>query len=253
MNEVVETPRPTGKCIACGDELLPDGTCGSCGSSQAKDFCKTCGKAMPANARRCNACNSYKAWRWLPIATNIASISGGTVLVGSAVVSVVLYFSGSCSNTHFKVGRSDVAKPGQEAPIYVKVWNTGRNPSTLVGYHLVFDNSPGKETTLALPPSDSTEAKDVIASGPPVVLQLMTPPDYELPLSLHDRQNKDTEVSTLTDWQHTQPMTLIIDVQESYDCSGKFQRRREQFQSGRIATFIASRFHLSLEEQDEKK
>ena len=253
MSEVLENAKPQRTCIVCGDDLLPDGTCGNCGSSQEKDFCETCRKAMPAGAKHCNACNSYKKWRrHLPIVSAIASMSGGSVLVASAVVSVFLFFYKSCSDTHFRVGRSETASVGAEAPIYVKVWNTGREPSTLVGYHLLFDNVCGKETTLALTPSDSTEAKNVIASGAPVVIKLTTPPRDQLPKSLRDIQYQKSDVEPL-DWQHTHPMTLIIDVQESYNHPGRHHPLKDQFLSERIASFIASNFHLSLEVKNEKK
>src|SRR5947207_15004346 len=120
------------KCIACGRESEDvEQKCPDCGSVLKPDICKTCGKAMPKDAKRCNECSTYRdSWRHLPIVAQIAQILGGVVLVGGAIVSVVFYFSDRDSHTHFLLASPD------STSVVIKVWNTGKKPSQLVGYHL---------------------------------------------------------------------------------------------------------------------
>src|SRR6185369_3311635 len=112
------------KCIACEKELEDIlQRCSDCQSLQKLDCCETCGIALPASARRCNKCSTYRGkWRHLPVIAQIAQILGGVVLVGGAIASLYLYFSDYNSHTHFLLASTN------SSTVTIKVWNTGKKP-----------------------------------------------------------------------------------------------------------------------------
>jgi len=200
--------------------------------------CVVCRKMMPADAWRCGSCSTYQKWPHLPMLTIILSVCGGAIAVGSAVISMWVFIHQSSSHTYFKVGRS------KGSAISVKLWNTGRSPSTVVGCELLFDSLPGKQTTLELVPNDSADAKSVIAAGPPVVIGFTRAVTDELPAAVRKTEIQHDDVAPLPSWPSAQHMTLIVHVQESSDDPGEYHVLREKFLSKPIASFIAGNYGL---------
>jgi len=230
------------KCVACGKELDDvNRKCPDCKSKLRPDICNTCGKAMPRGAKRCNACSTYSGrWKHLPIISQLAQILGGAVLVGGAIVSVVFYFSDRESHTHFLLASPD------STSVVIKVWNTGKKPSQLVGYHLHFDKLPKeREALLVLSPNDVQAANNIIESAKPVVLKLKIAVWNRLPKDLADKQYGSTEIRNLHEWWSTQPMTLYVDVRESSDDSDHHQVLKDQFRSDRVRDFVATVWGLT--------
>jgi hypothetical protein len=152
-----------------------------------------------------------------------AQIFGGPIAVVGAVLSVWWFFADYRSHTEFKVARADMNF------VYLKVWNTGRQPSALVGYRLRFDKKSDKEVVLTLRNSDAESSKNVIASGAPV----------DIAIALSDWKGLTPgDVRQLAGWDSTQRMTLFIDVQESWDDAGEHHVREDHFLSARIAPLI---------------
>jgi hypothetical protein len=202
-------------CITCGNELPEDGQC-----TAHKDaiICDTCGKAMPKDAKRCNACSTYKRFPRMPLVTSVFTILGASTVVVSAAWSAYTYVTDARSHTQFKVATADASD------IFVKVWNTGRKPSVLVGYRLRYDKTPNPEVPLVLSTADNAEAKNVIAAGGTVLVALERPSTSDAP--------------ALPATSSPQGMTLRIDVQESSDDPGEAHRREDSFSSERIAAFL---------------
>ena len=235
---------PQGHCLSCNTVIFNDAElCALCealptGAHCDVEVCVVCRKTMPAAARRCNACGTYKKFPTLPIIKDFTSIISAPLALVAAILSVWFYFT---SHTHMKLGRS------KDATIYVKVWNTGKRPSTLEGYRLLFDALPKKQVTLDLIPSDGADAKSVIADGPPVVIGLKKRPNEELPLQTRQMEVTKTDIEPLPKWESRQHMTLIVEVRES---SGKLHILQERFQSEPIASFIASTWGLVIPEEN---
>jgi len=187
---------------------------------------------MPAGALRCNECNTYKKYRRLPIWTAFASTITGPLALITAIISLSVVFYEARSHTRFKMGTAD------DEFIHVKVWNTGKKPSALVRYRLQFDNLPGKEVVLVLKAEDVAASRDVVVSPAPVDLSLAVPDWTHLPDDIKANQFTKDEVTGLPGWESSQPMTLIIDVQESSDDAGGHHEGKDHFLSGRISRFI---------------
>ena len=233
------------KCIACGNELPQDSTtCPLCLSPQKLKICQICGKAMPRNAERCNGCTSYQRWRrhiqfWAAFALAI----GGFFTLISTGWSGVVYVLDRNSDTKFKVTSSD------DLRIYLRVWNTGRRPSTLVGYRLIFDDSPRKELELDLSDKDQPEATNVIAPGGAVAkVSLARALLSTIPAASRRKQYTEPELQELlhdpkSPWVD-RLLTLEVDVEESSDpwCPWNLFRshhtRTDRFPAGRIQKFV---------------
>jgi hypothetical protein len=229
-------------CASCNTVKFDDGQpCPVCaavpaGAHCGVTTCVVCRKMMPAEAWRCSSCSTYKNWPRLPILTTIASICGGTIAVASAVISIYWFIHLYSSHTYLKVGRS------RQSAIFVKFWNTGRNPSTISGCRLVFDALPGKQATLDLIPSDSADAKSVIANGPPVVIGLTRARMDELPPAVRKTELQHDDLAALPGWPAAQQLTLVVNVQESSDTPGTYHVLEEKLVSKPIASFLASNY-----------
>ena len=229
------------KCIACGSDLEDSWQCGVCHSYQDMKLCVVCRKAMPKEAERCNSCTAFQDRRrhYLFYAT-LGTLVTTTITLVSAGSSGFSYLDGLSSHTRFKVTSSD------EKRVYLKVWNTGRKPSTLVGYRLIFDKKPDKETMLDLSDKDQPDAANLIApGGAGVKIGLTIPLDEAIFPSMRRRQYTDKERRELlpSPWVE-QPLTLEVDVEESSDpcCFGIPIRLHhtytDKFPAGRISRFI---------------
>jgi hypothetical protein len=162
----------------------------------------------------------------------------------SAVIPAGSYFLERNSHTRFKVTSAD------DLHIYLKAWNTGRQPSTLVGYRLRFQNQlPIKDVTLQLRADDVVGAMNVIAPGKPVKIGLtMTGPEsLEIVPTADEAQNTKDKIAKVLG---SQPVVLEIDVEESDDPRGGFcnyikprkcHTRSDTFPIDRIKAFVVSR------------
>jgi hypothetical protein len=229
---------PKRKCIACENDLGEDLTyCRICRSDQDPKLCAVCKKAMPKAAKRCTKCSSFQG-----VAKDVLFYGSlATLLFGliSGGVSGFSYVADRNSDTKFKVTSSD------ERRVYLKVWNTGRKPSTLVGYRLIFDKTPNKEAMLDLSDKDQPDATNVIAPGNFVKIGLTLPLEETIPASRKRNQYTDKERRELlpSPWVE-QPLKLEIDVEESNDpcCLGipirLYHTHTDKFPAGRISRFI---------------
>ena len=249
MTEFETTVPPQKECCCeCGAKLEPAeaAKCSSCESAQGEQ-CVNCRERMLRGAKYCVSCKSYqdKLRRHFPTITTISTLIGGFIVVCSALVSVTLYVADYHSHTAFRVtgvnGRF----------LYLKVWNSGRRPSMVVGYHLKFGNLPIEQVSLDLSDADQQEGRSVIGLGEPIKIAL-TIPKLELfkpaqPHQAHQIYNP-VEVRKLID-NHL--LTLQMDVEESNDSStptfcgcwwhSPFHTRTDTFRADRITEFIANR------------
>jgi hypothetical protein len=194
---------------------------------------------MPDGAGRCNECSTYQGKRrHLPFIAAVALFVSSLYGLISGGCSGFSYLMDRNSDTKFKVTSSD------EQRVYLRVWNTGRKPSTLVGFRLVFDDMPGKEATLELSDKDQPEATNVIASGSPVKIGLSIPMTESIPAAQRGKQYTDKERNSLlvSRWID-RPLTLEVDVEESDDpCCFGFAWRSHHTRSDRFPAVRISRF-----------
>ena len=225
----------TKPCVVCF-KRIPMGAqkCSECKSAQGKP-CNVCGERLLPSSKRCNACQAYQSrWPRLSTIVSLSSLALGVIGVISAATSAWTYVHDE-SNTRFKLTG---AGPEQ---IYVKAWNSGRKPSALVAFRLVFDRLPGQETTLDLSPEDKLKAANVIAPGAFVDLILRRPVENSLPVSLRAQQYRARQVQDLLHDPATrdqEPLTLKIDVEESSDPPGTHRTYPDHFTAQRISDFI---------------
>lgn len=225
---------PERRCIGCDEVISVDATkCGKCHSAQG-NRCHICAEPMLKGATRCNACGTYqnRLRRHFPTITTISTLIGGFVIVCSAVIPAILYVSDYHSHTAFKVA----AVNGRF--LYVKVWNSGRKPSAIVGYQLKFGHLPIETVSLDLSDDDQQEGRNVIVSGSPVKIAL-TIGKLELrepghPKHVYSRQN-------IKELLKDQLLTLELQVEESHNSPvpGFFRRSPKRFES-RVDTFPAA-------------
>jgi hypothetical protein len=195
---------------------------------------------IPKKAKHCNECKSFQDWRRillfysLPIgflAALFPVLSGG--------FSGLAYLHDRNSDTKLKVTTSD------DARIYVMVWNTGRKPSTLVSYRLIFDQMPRREFLFELSDKDQPVTANVIVPGNPIKIGLSLVAAESIPTSAQGRQYTDQNRRDLLHSNWTErPLTLEIDVEESDDpCTFCFSprlhhTRSDHFPANRIEKFL---------------
>ena len=244
MSEPGSNLAPKRKCVACGYDLEAT-PCPICQSTQLMKLCDICKKAMPQEADRCNACSSYQGKRkHLPFLAAMALFVSSVFGLVSGGSSGVSYLIDQDSHTKFKVTSSD------DKRLYLKVWNTGRKPSTLIGFRLIFDQMPNKEAMLELSDVDQPDATNVIAPGPPVKIGLSIPLESTIPASQRGKQYSDKERHDLlvASPRTERPLTLEVDVEESDDpcCFWNLiplrthHARSDKFPAARISKFIVN-------------
>lgn len=240
---VTEEPPRMRTCVACGADKIAQGVekCPNCGSVLDPKLCVICGKLIPAKAKICSICKAYQPW-WRVFSNLAAAFPVMAILaLLSGVYTAATYLSDRNSNTRFKVTSAN------EHHIYLRVWNTGRKPSTLVAYHLHFDGKvPIKDTALQLSDEDILEARSVIAPGEPVKVSLTMSgtESLETPPILVQARNTKEEIGKRLG---PQLAVLDIDVEESDDPGDgfwhwgkarRFHRRSDTFPVDRIKEFI---------------
>jgi hypothetical protein len=216
-------------------------------------LCVNCGKLIPTGAKACATCKAYQPWwRILPnLAVFLQAVAIVTLAEGA--VSAWNYVADRNSHTRFKVTSAD------ENHIYLRVWNTGRQPSTLVGYHLHFDGKvPLKDSELDLAEDDRREANSVIAPGAPTKISLTTSNMESLrapPILVPEQNTKEALGKRLS----SQLVVLKIDVEESDDpaegpwhwgAPRPFHTRCDTFRVDRIKPFILRNVRLEVRDAE---
>lgn len=234
VNMADEEPR---KCVVCGSKMSDsDIRCPMCHSVQKLKRCVVCKKAIPKGANYCNDCKSYQGLRrYLPISSTVPALLVAILAVlTTAVVPLISYYNERNSHTLFKVTGADTNH------VIVRVWNTGRKPSTLIGYRLKSDRVPGKEFMLDLQGEDKQNARNVIVQGQ--IVKLTNPAMDMIPTAQRGKQFTKDDWTTLSGNGSLSDVTLTleIDIQESDDMEeqGKFRTRPDQFTADRIGEFI---------------
>jgi len=207
-------------CFACG-EAMPKSAkmCSKCKFPMGEvQQCVNCRRLIPYRASFCNECKSYQKLRYFPVSATVIALFAAFIGVISAVIPAFSYFLERDSHTRFKVTSSD------KDHIVLKAWNTGRKPSTLVGYRLIFNKLPDKEKMLDLSHTDKLEARNVIAPGAPVKIALT---NLSPEMILERRRGKQYAPSEIIELRKKPlsdlSMTLEIDVEESNDAgTGSF-------------------------------
>lgn len=196
--------------------------------------CVVCREPMHPEARRCKHCDTYKKCPNLPMIITILSVIGGFLGVVSAIAPAWFYVSEYHSNTQLKVSRANTDV------IFVKVWNTGRHPSALVRYRLVFDEIPAKQATLLLSTADTETANNVIDHGAPVLIRLQASIREQLPKSILEKEYTKPDLDDLHGDRYSKTMTLFVDVQESNDSAGETHTRFDRFPAEQIKPFLSA-------------
>jgi hypothetical protein len=144
----------------------------------------------------------------------------------SSLFTALVYLLDRDSNTMFKVTGAD------NLHIYVKAWNTGRQPSTLVQYTLLVEGKlPMRNIPLDLSKADRREGKNVIASKEPVKIALSVKDLNWLPKPDHPEGFTATEFDDFKD----RLVTLRIDIEESNDSDAHWS---DTFPADRIRDFL---------------
>ncbi len=225
-------------CVVCYSRIPASAkTCEKCHSKQTAAKCLVCGHSMSKDAFRCKECGTIRGWRGivrfsftsLPLVTSLFAVI-------SSLVAGAAYIHNLDSHTHFKVISSSTKS------VNVKVWNTGRAPSTLLAYRLIFEGLPIETAPLELAHDESDAAANVILPlDKPVKLEL-TIGRLELYRPGHPKEHYVLEdVKRLL---KNKPVKLEIDVEESNDPSNfilwkrRFHTRDDEFPADRIVEFI---------------
>jgi len=175
-------------------------------------MCSNCGKRIPFSASFCNECKTYQGVRQhFTVMATILSLVLASFAICNGVYVAATYLSDRDSHTRFKVTSAD------DDHVILKVWNTGRRPSTLVAYRVICDDWPAKEVTLDLSDKDKLEAMNVIAPGKPVKIRLA--PARQIPPPLESKQFAPKDYLDLSE-HSSRSLTLEIDVEESDDPGG---------------------------------
>src|ERR1700682_1012448 len=172
------SPAGTTPCGVCM-EAMPIGAqkCTKCSSWQDKP-CLTCMQRMPPGARRCNGCATYTNWlrrSWGYVGSGRVLLLALITVITTAILPLRTYFSERDSHTVIKVTGSDASH------VYVKVWNTGRKPSALVGYRLMFDGLRGSERELELDEDEQRRKSVIEPQKEPVTIGLSPPKKQDVP------------------------------------------------------------------------
>lgn len=209
---MAEDPQPSdeNRCIECKSELPAPGAtkCTKCGSWQEKDYrCSTCRRTIPRNADFCNECKSYQ--KGLRSYFNVSSTFLSLITALFAVMSIIVTQGSAVfdrhSQTEFKVtGANDLL-------VHLKVWNNGREPSTLLGYELMFGVLPIKK--MALFPKDAQEGRIIILPGKPV--EVVLEPYAKLTTTCRVAYDQPCRREELLKKLGSASVTLEMEVEES--------------------------------------
>jgi hypothetical protein len=109
----------------------------------AEKLCRACGKAMPAQGRKCTECGSFQDWRrFLSFSTEVLALLIALFSVLGVAVPEFTKWRNRHSHTQIRIiGAS-------EDDLLVIVMNTGREPSTAYMFHASFMNVPLRDADL---------------------------------------------------------------------------------------------------------
>ena len=197
------------KCIACGNDIDRDATeCPVCKFSHGFTFCEICKKAMPETAERCNSCGAFQGLKKnLLFAAMVVTFISGIFSLISGGFTGLSYLVDRNSDTKFKVTSIDAKV------LHLKVWNTGRKPSRIVGYRLRFsDESRLDDAKLVQVDGDA-----VINPGNPVNVGVTVNEfvRHLRPGSKDEQYTKDEIREWLSDQKHPLILQVEADVEES--------------------------------------
>jgi predicted nucleic acid-binding Zn ribbon protein len=221
------------ECVVCKNplELNEANECKLCGAIQKLNRCVVCGKAMPPLSQYCSECKSYQGWWRRQFSVSPAIPALLTVLLGVVTTGLIPLFSWWMERNSYTIVKVTGADPNH---IFMKVWNTGRRPSTLVAYRLKFDKYPKKEFVLDLSQEDKKNATNVIASGQPQRIMLTDPAWPQNKPFTADEWRQLTSQSPVAS-------SLEVDVRESDDIedeAAKIHTRHDHFNADLIAAFL---------------
>lgn len=224
---MTEQLAPYLPCKACYAKLT-DGVlfCKVCNSWQGKQ-CVSCNRWLPVDAKRCDECEMYQQGlrRVFRLSETTLALITALIAVISPVVTVALFLHDRPSNARFAVSGAD------DRHIYIKVWNTGRQSCTLVGYHLKLAGEfPIDDVELDLTDEDRKEEKDVVTSTTPVTIALVPSNPNWLPRPDHPEGYTPDDFHQYED----RLVTLEIDVEESSGLAHK----SSHFPIKRIRAFL---------------
>lgn len=223
------------KCQWCGKELNDDEPfCTNCKFALKGAQCNICKAPMWPDAVRCNACGSYRGLRrFFNFSTTVPTLLSALVAITiTAIVPLMTYYRERNSHTVIRVVRSD------DNQIFLKVWNTGRKPSALIGYRLKFEKMPkaGKREATLEPTDEKTESV-IEPKAKATTIALSVPLSTEL---LKDQYTPEEVKAYLADrkaWIEI-PVTVEVDVRESDDDAGQTRPVRDPIVAQQIAKFL---------------
>jgi hypothetical protein len=184
---------------------------------------------MFEEAKRCNACGTFQRGlrSYLPFSQTVLTLLVALIAVTSPAITGVLYLRDYYSNTKFTVAGADNLR------ISVKVWNTGRQPSTVTGCRFLPNGSlPITLPELDLAPEDRKDGKNVIVSREPVTLHFVATTPKWLPKAGHSEGFTRQEFQPI----ESQLLKMSIEVEESN--SRKGSAPPEIFPVRRIREFL---------------
>jgi predicted nucleic acid-binding Zn ribbon protein len=157
------------RCVECKSELPAPGArkCAKCGSWQdTTSRCPTCLRTIPKDAEFCNECKLYRKGLLRKI-----NVSQTFLLVLTAMVTVLTFIITQSSTVFHRHSETEFKVTGaNDILVHLKVWNNGREPSTLLSYRLKFRGLPLKD--IALFPTEAGQGRIVMPPGNPVELVL---------------------------------------------------------------------------------
>jgi hypothetical protein len=144
------------------------------------ESCWYCGEPIPSlTATRCNKCTAYRrGWRKsLPLLSTMQMLAVLAALV-SAIVAFVPFAITQCTNvktrnSHTAVEFAGVDARNDEVRIYAHLWNTGRQPSTVSGYHLRLAPIHAADVNLLPVMDDNHEVRSVVPAAGEVTVPLL--------------------------------------------------------------------------------
>jgi hypothetical protein len=204
------------------NDAKPEGkTCAECGVGI--DSGTYCGRCVKSRRLR----TSLTQWQ-----TILALVSGLAAVIATGLIPAVRYIADRNSSTSFLVTGADA--------VYIHVWlaNTGRQPSILRGYRLVFDGGlPIENQQMQLGHDDEQAGKNVIPPGQTVQIALV----------VKGLRPKTTQRAVIEKLIASAEVKLEIEVKESDDpqtglswfiSNRRFHVRTDTFPADRIREFI---------------
>jgi hypothetical protein len=207
--ETGSAPAPETKlCANCGEEIPKTATkCKHCSALQYETKqCAVCGQYIPVKAKRCTECDSYQSsiLRFGSSMTALALM----VAVLTQIASILSQLTIVEENVERFLNRNSKTtvtfQNATENVINITATNTGRKPSELRRFRLVFGDPSVEDTDLEVASNASQGVANIVPANGGTTISLKTDdltrhvPWPALPLRLNDH-----------------PITLEVDTEES--------------------------------------